>query len=282
MSENIIKNEKLSRIRSEQPFKVKKLINDGSSTFGGLFLMLLGLIFLGYTAYSSISVYKDYQMKETHQYINAGIKGECKTRKILVDCDVTITHQGKKYEKSFGFFGVGSKNYSVRAVRDLNDPTNVSVDLALEKLPSRVGVLAFLAAVSLGFIYFSLVIFCRKAPRINKIVKTLNATDANVQFALYKFDPIKLSKKNIISYNLDLNDKTQEITFVAMKKSIPFLITLDDVDYALVLQDVQSGYFIVVDEGLYRFVMKKPMRKELEQKLIDFAMHASETSSQTV
>ena len=98
------------------------------------------------------AIYADYKIGQAYHAIDADIKGECKTRKaIFTGCKATIRHDGHSVEKTFAFFDFTSGDYTVTAIAANDNPANITLDIAVDKIMNRaVFTLMFLAAVLLG------------------------------------------------------------------------------------------------------------------------------------
>ncbi|RNF82615.1 hypothetical protein [Montanilutibacter psychrotolerans] len=141
------------------PTRTLSLRNTGAGGIGGL---LLSLVFTAATiavAWAGISsLAPDFVIRANAVPVDARIDGSCSTRKLIfTDCDVTMDYEvdGVAYsvERSFFFIGTGG-NYEASVVRSGKDPSQATLDLALDKLWNRVGLalffLAFCALLGVG------------------------------------------------------------------------------------------------------------------------------------
>lgn len=270
MNSQTIQDPLLNTVLPSDSLKVKKVLSDGSSAWAGVFVILLAIAFGVYCYFMGQSVYDDYKWKGSYTEINANIDGSCKSRMVIfTDCNVSITYGGIKYKKDFAFVDFSTKDYEVVALQSRLNPSKISLDLAIDKIPSRIFIVALFVAISLGMLWFGCVALFRNAPRMNKIINAIN-NNGGMQLALYQCDIAEWEKKKCVRYQLDIDGKQEEIRYAVAKKKkaiLPIFITISDVDYALVVKDLNSGYFAVVDNGLNRFVMNKKDRKELRSRI---------------
>ncbi|WP_156503442.1 hypothetical protein [Eikenella longinqua] len=144
-----------------------------------LLLMLpVGVVFAVWQGYTAAEIYQDYQIGQHAVPVNARIDGECTIRKaIFTSCNTTITHRGRTVEKSFSFFGTGGDIYA-RALADANDPSRLTLDVAVEKVGNRsVGVLLFggLGLFMIGAAFYVVLV---RVPRYRRILDAINCPEA--------------------------------------------------------------------------------------------------------
>lgn len=269
MSNQVVHDPLLDNILPANTLKVKKVLSDGSSAWAGIGVILLALAFLAFSYFVGQGIYDDYKWKGTYTEINANIDGTCQSRMVIfTDCKVKVIYAGYKYEKQFGFVDLGTKNYSVIALQSRLNPSKITLDLAIEKIPSRIFIVFIFVVLGVGLIGLGCVALFRNAPRMNKVINALN--NGSLKFALYPYDVAEWEKKKCIRYQLVIDGKQEKLKYAIAKKKktiLPIFITASDVDYALVVQDLNTGYFTIVDHALNRFVMNKKDRKELRTKI---------------
>lgn len=133
------------------PTRALSLRNLGAGGGGGL---LLALVFAAATigvAWAGISsLAPDFVIRANAVPTDAQIDGSCSTRKLIfTDCDVTMDYEvdgvAHSVERSFFFIGTGG-NYEASVVRSGKDPSQATLDLALDKLWNRVGLALFFFA----------------------------------------------------------------------------------------------------------------------------------------
>ena len=125
------------------------------------------------------AIYADYKIGQAYHSIDADIKGECKTRKaIFTDCKATIHHDGHSVEKTFAFFDFTSGDYTVTAIAANDNPANITLDIAVDKIMNRaVFALMFLAAVLLC-LWLALYGLFITLPRSRALLAGLNRKEA--------------------------------------------------------------------------------------------------------
>ena len=157
------------------------------------------------------AIYADYKIGQAYHAIDADIKGECKIRKaIFTDCKATIRHDGHSVEKTFAFFDFTSGDYTVTAIAANDNPANITLDIAVDKIMNRaVFALMFLAAVllCLWLAFYGLLI---TLPRSRALLAGLNRKDAQP----WQLTEIEANQKGdkIVSYLAELNDKPTKIS----------------------------------------------------------------------
>lgn len=270
MSSQTIQDPLLNTVLPSDSLKVKKVLSDGSSAWAGIGVILIAFGFLVFSYFVGQSIYDDYKWKGSYTEINANIDGKCSSRLIIfTDCKVKIGYGGQKYEKDFAFVDLGSKDYTVVALKSRLNPSKITLDLAIEKIPSRIFVASIFVVLGVGLIWLGCVALFRNAPRMNKVINALN-NNGGLQLALYRYDTAEWEKKKCIRYQLEIDGKKEELKYAIVKKKeavLPlFIITADD-DYVLVVKDLNSGYFTIVDHALHRFVMNKKDRKEFRSRI---------------
>ncbi|OAM38391.1 MULTISPECIES: hypothetical protein [Eikenella] len=143
-----------------------------------LLLLPVGAIFVAWQSHVATEIYQDYQIGQHAVPVNARIDGECTTRKsIFTSCNTTITYRGHTVKKSFSFFGTGGDIYT-RALADANDPSRLTLDVAVEKVGNRsMGVLLFggLGLLMIGAAFYVALV---RVPRYRRILAAINRPEA--------------------------------------------------------------------------------------------------------
>lgn len=147
---------KITRIGKKTSFK--SILNEISSSI----LFLLVVIILNSIIYSlAYGIIKDRKLMDNYVIAdNATIDGKCSSKVFLSMCDVTISKNDTvvEVEHSFYFFDLITDGYDVRTIVQKDDPNNLSVDLAINKMTNRVVTLVFLiiCSVPITFLLFYL------------------------------------------------------------------------------------------------------------------------------
>ena len=156
------------------------------------------------------AIYADYKIGQAYHAIDADIKGECKTRKaIFTDCKATIHHDGHSVEKTFAFFDFTSGDYTVTAIAANDNPANITLDIAVDKIMNRaVFALMFLAAVLLC-LWLALYGLFITLPRSRALLAGLNRKEAQP----WQLTEIEATRKGdrATSYLAEHNGKTVKI-----------------------------------------------------------------------
>ena len=156
------------------------------------------------------AIYADYKIGQAYHAIDADIKGECKIRKaIFTDCKATIRHDGHSVEKTFAFFDFTSGDYTVTAIAANDNPANITLDIAVDKIMNRaVLALMFLAALLLC-LWLALYGLFITLPRSRALLAGLNRKEAQP----WQLTEIEATRKGdrATSYLAEHNGKTVKI-----------------------------------------------------------------------
>lgn len=120
-----------------RPLHISKAMivkNPTKSLIVGILICLSALLipYLGFPG-----LLNDYEISKNPVEVDAGIKGECRSKMFVTNCDVTLTYQGEKVERDFSFFDIKGGDYYVTAITSKDKPTLLSVDLAVDKIINR-------------------------------------------------------------------------------------------------------------------------------------------------
>ena len=196
--------------------------NPVRAVIAALFLLLVAAGIAWWVADMGKAIYADYKIGQAYHAIDADIKGECKTRKaIFTGCKATIRHDGHSVEKTFAFFDFTSGDYTVTAIAANDNPANITLDIAVDKIMNRaVFALMFLAAVLLC-LWLALYGLLITLPRSRALLAGLNRKEAQP----WQLTEIEANQKGdkIVSYLAELNDKPTKIS-LNFGKASPWII----------------------------------------------------------
>lgn len=143
-----------------------------------LLILPVGAIFVAWQSHVATEIYQDYQIGQHAVPVNAQIDGECSTRKsIFTSCKTTITYRDHTVKKSFSFFGTGGDIYA-RAVADANDPSRLTLDVAVEKVGNRSMGVLLLGGLGLLMIGAAFYVALVRVPRYRRILAAINRPEA--------------------------------------------------------------------------------------------------------
>ena len=184
--------------------------NPVRAVIAALFLLLVAAGIAWWVADMGKAIYADYKIGQAYHAIDADIKGECKTRKaIFTGCKATIRHDGHTVEKTFAFFDFSSGDYTVTAIAANDNPANITLDIAVDKIMNRaVLALMFLAALLLC-LWLALYGLFITLPRSRALLAGLNRKEAQP----WQLTEIEANQKGdkIVSYLVEHNGKTVKI-----------------------------------------------------------------------
>lgn len=235
-----------------KPLKISSI---GLASVSSIMFLLLFSILLGtgiaYFGLSGIGeMRKDYHIGQNRQPIEAEIHGECRTRKLFfTSCKVTIVHENGSVKKSFDFLSFGNDGFSVQAITNRNNPQQVTLDLAADKMMARVGFVAFMAITGLGLMGTGLFTILVVMPRNKQILARLNQSSSQ-PWRLVLVQPKSLTSGTAI-YQVKHQGKMVKLSAHFGKKAQPFLATdKDDNVYLVAFAPNKGGVPVVVDADL--------------------------------
>ena len=166
---------KITGVFPDRSLKVNKLKNEASSRQIGrvfcIFLCLLLGIYLAVDNYPDLI--DDYKISRNPIVVDHNISGECKVRRLITSCSVKIYNDDSGFiEKNFSFFG-NSKRYQVQVIASADNPSLMTLDLAIKTMFSRFLIItAFILAI-LWAIWLIIDLLCR-ARNSAKIIDEIN------------------------------------------------------------------------------------------------------------
>ena len=176
-----------------------------------LLILPVGAIFVAWQSHVAAEIYQDYQIGQHAVPVNARIDGECSTRKsIFTSCKTTITYRGHTVKKSFSFFGTGGAIYA-RAVAAANDPSRLTLDVAVEKVGNRSMGVLLLGGLGLLMIGGAFYVVLVRVPRYRRILAAINRPEAQPwQLVAVPCLSISNAGKDAV-YQAEIDGKTHKI-----------------------------------------------------------------------
>lgn len=172
----------LNKLQQHLPNRTLKLSNAGD---GGLITqILLGLagiaaaLVISYALFGMTqSILKDRKLIDNSITVPAAsVDGECESKKFLSSCDIEISYKGQTIERGFTFVDFSSKDYNVEVLAQKDDPSNMNVDLALQKMTNRMLTAGGLLLLALGALIYGISVF-RAIPKKQRLKKLMNAPE---------------------------------------------------------------------------------------------------------
>lgn len=166
---------KITGVFPDRSLKVNKLKNEASSRQIGrvfcIFLCLLLGIYLAVDNYPDLI--DDYKISRNPIVVDHNISGECKVRRLITSCSVKIYNDDSGFiEKNFSFFG-NSKRYQVQVIASADNPSLMTLDLAIKTMFSRFLIITALILAILWAIWLIIDLLCR-ARNSAKIIDEIN------------------------------------------------------------------------------------------------------------
>ena len=115
----------------------------------------------------------DYKISRNPIVVDHNISGECKVRRLITSCSVKIYNGDRDFiEKNFSFFG-NSKRYQVQVIASADNPSLMTLDLAIKTMFSRFLIITALILAILWAIWLIIDLLCR-ARNSTKIIDEIN------------------------------------------------------------------------------------------------------------
>lgn len=253
--------------------KVRRVYGDGCS----LPVILMGLFFGGLLIIGMMMdiprIYEDMQIQLNAELIEAEVATKCQRSKhkgfntIYVDCSLTIYYDDKTYQKNLFFIDFTTQDFSFKAIKHRDHPDLISVDLALKTI---IGQWAF--SLILGFVGGMVVIHAVVlATRRIKLVYFL--WEINHGYGELALLCVSEREEDVKYFNRVKNKSIAmkygafTITQSAKCKYHPFYYFRDGQLYILIVQNKNTGNFLIVDTSLKRLKISEQQRSEVYDAL---------------
>lgn len=253
--------------------KVRKVYGDGCGVPVILMVVFFACTLAAIMLTSIYNIYDDIQIKFNAEPIEAEVSGKCQRSQhkgknsIYVDCDLAIYYDNKRYRKSFHFIDFTTQDFIFKAVKHKNKPDLITVDLALDTIARQLffGILLGIGASIMFFVSFGLA-----SRRIKLIYFLREINHGHGELALLCVS----ERKEDIEYFNRVKNKPIAMeygAFVMMEsekcKYRPFYYFRDDQQYILIVQNKNTGNFLVVDTDLKRLKIREQQRSEIHDLL---------------
>lgn len=169
----------LKELQQQMPSRTLKLSSAGD---GGLFTQLimglagtLGAVALSYAVFTMTQgILKDRKMIDNYTIVEtASVSGECSAKKFISSCDVEITNNGQTIERSFSFVDFSKDDHNVEIISQKDDPSNINVDLALNKMTNRILTVVGMLVIALIALFWGISVF-RAIPKKQRLKNLMN------------------------------------------------------------------------------------------------------------
>lgn len=170
----------LGSLPTTSPVKIRHVnkVNNPLLMSGGVLVALVVAVLIGIWQAGVIKdILQDKKIQANAQPVDAGFgpDSRCRSRyKVMTSCVVHIRYQGQQVKKNFGFFDFGSRSYTVTAMGSPDVPGVVTLDLAMEKVTSRLAFSAVFILIGLVCAFAAVNGLLRRLPRAFKATAALN------------------------------------------------------------------------------------------------------------
>ncbi|MWN06430.1 hypothetical protein [Gilliamella sp. Pas-s95] len=167
---------KLVEVFPTRPLKVMKLKQEGSfhqirRLLAAIILFVLA-IFLGIRNYPGLI--DDYKISRNPVVVNYDVEGTCRAKRAVDNCSVKITTDtGQVIKRDYTFIGGKKGNYQVVTIASADDPSLVTIDLAIENMRTVFVATTGLIIALLFVAWMSLGCFLR-THRMIKVINEIN------------------------------------------------------------------------------------------------------------
>ncbi len=170
----------LGSLPTASPVKIRHInkANNPLLMGGGVLVALVVAVLIGIWQAGVIKdILQDKKIQANAQPVDAGFgpDSRCRSRyKVMTSCVVHIRYQGQTVKKNFGFFDLRSRSYNVTAMASPDVPGVVTLDLAMEKIPSRLAFSAVFILIGLVCAFAAVNGLLRRLPCAFKAAAALN------------------------------------------------------------------------------------------------------------
>lgn len=145
-----------------------------------LIALLAAVGILWWQATAIQDILQDRKMQASAVEVDATFSSQSKCKSkyvILTNCIAHLQWQGQEYTKEFHFLDFHSGDYSAVALASPEFPGQVTLDLAIEKIPSRFAASGIFILFGVFCIILGYMGLCRRLPLVTKTLSALNQTD---------------------------------------------------------------------------------------------------------
>lgn len=169
---------KLVEVFPTRPLKVMSLKQEGK--LHQIRRIVAAIIFFALAIFMAVRNYPglidDYRISRNPVVVDYKVEGKCRAQRqrIVNNCSVKITTDtGKVIERNYTFLGGKKGNYEVVTVASADDPSLVTIDLAIDNMKTLFWVTTFLILFFILVVWMSLVCFLR-THKMLKVIDEIN------------------------------------------------------------------------------------------------------------
>ncbi|PID62761.1 MAG: hypothetical protein CR974_03185 [Gammaproteobacteria bacterium] len=252
-------------LQNNLPERNLKLANAGdggllTSIITGL-ISLVGFVALVLGTYTMTQgILTDRQLIDNHSVVqSADVSGECSVKKFIASCDVKIVNSGQTVERSFYFVDFSKDDYSVEVIAQKDDPSNMTVDLAIDKMTNRMLTVVGLAVLGVILLIVAITTF-RGIPKKQRLKNIMNEP-ANQPWQF-----VEVSAEvdgDLITYTTDIDGKPVEME-IGFEGRKPVILGEDgDKKRLLAIQAKTQNTCVIVCQKLKNINFSKAEKKAL-------------------
>ncbi|MWN32851.1 hypothetical protein GQ597_04790 [Gilliamella sp. Pra-s65] len=180
---------KLVEVFPTRPLKVMKLKQEGK--LQQLKLMFAAMLFFVLAMFTALTYYPGlidtYRISRNPVVVNYHVEGKCRVKSMIDNCSVKITTKtGKVIKRDYILIGGKKANYRVVTVASANNPSLVTINLAIENMRTQFVITTIIILFFTSLIWMGLVSILR----IYKMLKVID--EINGQKLTPVVVPIKL------------------------------------------------------------------------------------------
>ncbi|MWP62965.1 hypothetical protein [Gilliamella sp. Pas-s25] len=167
---------KLVEVFPTRPLKVMKLKQEGSfhqiRRISAAIILFVLAVFIGIRNYPGLI--DDYKISRNPVVVNYDVEGTCRAKRSVDNCSVKITTDtGQVIKRDYTFIGGKKGNYQVVTIASADDPSLVTIDLAIENMRTVFVATTGLILLLLLVTWMSLGCFLR-THKMAKVIKEIN------------------------------------------------------------------------------------------------------------
>lgn len=249
MQNNIQLSDKILKSFPSRELTLTPLKGDGGIIRTSL-LTLVMLAFIAFFIYQIPNIAYDYRISQNAIPVDAYVDGSCKTRLLVItDCDVDLRYQGHSVSHSFTFLGFNPGDIEVLPLADANDPSKLTVDVAVDNVELR-----FISVIVLILLFIAcIIIFIRSQIVTSQTKKALLSVGTKpLKLTAIPAKVVNVNRQFIATYKFDFNGKQKSKSYSGNKKTAPFSFEIDGKSYIFVVYDPEQNIPYVLDLPLKR------------------------------
>ncbi len=266
MQNNIQLSDKILNAFPSREFTLTQLRGDGGIIRTSL-LILVMLALVIFFIFQIPNIVYDYRIGQNAVNVDAYIDGSCKTRLLIItDCHVNLQYQGHSVSHSFTFLGFNAGDIEVLPLADANDPSKLTVDVAVDNIELRFIIVIVLIALFL----FCIIIFVRNQLIISKLKKSLLSVGTKpLKLTAIPAKVVNVNRQIIATYKFNLDGKQISKSYSANKKNAPLTFNYEGNSYVFVVYDPQQNIPYVLDLPLKRIQATQNKAQHFHDVLIE-------------